>query len=109
MMFSGSAHGSSRHGVLCNPEVLQTQAPRGSFCARSPGSFIGFALLCSGLVPGCKGIPDRLCAGRLCQERAAAARREADQAKSNVGLRQAVRQDMRLRAKVGARALRALY
>lgn len=38
----------------------------------------------------------------LCRERVAAARADADRAKSNVGLRQAVRQDMRLRAKVPA-------
>jgi len=36
----------------------------------------------------------------LCRERVAAAKREADKAKSQVGLRQAVRQDMRIRAKV---------
>ncbi|BDA41503.1 probable helicase HelY [Coccomyxa sp. Obi] len=35
----------------------------------------------------------------MCRERVAAARADADRAKSNVGLRQAVRQDMRLRAK----------
>jgi hypothetical protein len=40
----------------------------------------------------------------LCRERAAAARKEADQAKSEMGLRQAVRSDMRLRAKVCAAA-----
>ena len=36
----------------------------------------------------------------MCRERVSAARADADRAKSDVGLRQAVRQDMRLRAKV---------
>lgn len=44
----------------------------------------------------------------LCRERVAAAKREADKAKSQVGLRQAVRQDMRVRAKVQARATLSL-
>ncbi len=43
----------------------------------------------------------------MCRERVAAARANADRAKSDVGLRQAVRQDMRLRAKVPALALTA--
>lgn len=35
-----------------------------------------------------------------CQSRVAAARKEADKSKSAIGMRQSVRQDMRLRAKV---------
>lgn len=37
-----------------------------------------------------------------CQSRVASARKEADKSKSAMGMRQSVRQDMRLRAKVPA-------